>query len=76
MRISKLSPDQRRKAVLEALSGKKPVKNLAVDYGVYPGSLYYWMEKATEDAEEQLEEAKKEVAFRKKVLKLMEEATP
>jgi transposase-like protein len=68
---SKLTPDERRAVVIAALEPNANVSELARRYGIRRQRVYQLLENAIIDTEEQLREAEREVAFRRRVKELV-----
>ena len=66
----KLSDDDRRRMILEALEPGASIQRVAVRYGLHRNSLYQHFNQAVTDPEEKLREAEAEAAFRRKVVEL------
>jgi ATP-dependent RNA circularization protein (DNA/RNA ligase family) len=66
----KLSPDDRREMILRALSGENRTY-LAQEYGVSRVRLYQLLEAAEKMSEADVNEAAKELEFRRRVLEMV-----
>jgi DNA-directed RNA polymerase specialized sigma24 family protein len=69
---NKITPDQRRAVVLEALEANaNNYSEIARRYCVRRTNVYALLDTATRDPKGRLREAEKEVAFRKRVIELL-----
>lgn len=66
----KLTPDERRQAVIEALRPRANKTAIAKRYGISRESLYKLIERALRDPKGNLREAERELEFRREVLKM------
>lgn len=68
---NKLSRDERRSLVIEALQSEANRAEIARRYGIRRESLYDILSRAVLDPKGRVQEAEKELAFRKKVKDLV-----
>lgn len=71
----RLSPDARREMILRALSGE-PKTYLANEYGITRSAIYQQLEKIERMTEADVNEASKELEFRRRVLQMLEDERP
>lgn len=70
MAANRLTPDERRAVIIEALKPDANKSQIARDFGIYRTDIYALLDHALADPRGKLRDTERELAFRKQVVKL------